>query len=161
LSFLDSVDTKVAAPDRQRFEQLRERVSTADAGEGLPEALVHGNLLHAPDHALLTDAGVVGFNWRGAGRGPRLSDLAWLLWGTHRNVAAVEAIADAYRRHIDLTEEELDRLEAVMHIRPLYLTSFSYRRSVLAGWNDEDAFAMSDPDYLEFTARAARAAFRH
>jgi Ser/Thr protein kinase RdoA (MazF antagonist) len=107
---------------------------------------------------LLTDAGVVGINWRGAGRGPRLSDLAWLLWGTHRNPAAVEAIVDAYRRHIELTEEELDRLEAVMYIRPLYLTSFGYRRNVLAGWN-EDVFAMSDPDYIEFTATAARAAF--
>ena len=159
LSFLDSVDTKVAPPDREQFEQLRERVRTADAGEGLPEAFVHGNLLHTPDHALLTDDGVVGINWRGAGRGPRLSDLAWLLWGTHRNLAAVEAIVDAYRRHIDLTEEELDRLEAVMYIRPLYLTSFGYRRNVLAGSN-EDVFALSDPDYIEFTAAAARAALR-
>jgi Ser/Thr protein kinase RdoA (MazF antagonist) len=159
LSFLHSVDTKVAPADREQFEHLRERVHTADAGEGLPTALVHGNLLHAPDHALLTDTGVVGINWRGAGLGPRLSDLAWLLWGTHRNEAALRAIVDAYRGHIELTDEELDRLAAVMYVRPLYLTCFGYRRNVLADWN-EDVFAMSDPDYIEFTAAAARAAFR-
>ncbi len=159
LSFLGSVDTKVAPADRDGFEQLRERVRTADDGHGLPEALVHGNLLHAPDHALLTDAGPVGINWKGSGRGPRLSDLAWLLWGTHRHTAAVDVIVDAYRLHIELTDEELDRLEGVMFIRPLYLTCFGYRRNILAGWN-EDALGFSDPDYISFTAGAARAAFR-
>ena len=87
-----------------------------------------------------------------------MGDLAWLLWGTHRNQAALEAIVGAYRRHIELTDEELDRLEAVMYVRPLYLTCFGYRRNILAGWN-EDVFAFSDPDYIEFTATAARAAF--
>jgi Ser/Thr protein kinase RdoA (MazF antagonist) len=159
LSFLDSVDTKVAAAERQRFEQLRERVRTADAGEGLSEALVHGNLLHVPDHALLTAAGPVAINWKGSGRGPRLSDLAWLLWGTHRNQAAVNVIVGAYRRHIELTDDELDRLEAVMAIRPLYLACFVYRRNLLTGSN-EDVSRYSDPEYLRSTAEAARAAFR-
>src|SRR5271156_3523768 len=54
LSFLDAVDTKVPAGERERFEQLRNQVHSADDGHGLPEALLHGNLLHAPDHALLT-----------------------------------------------------------------------------------------------------------
>lgn len=159
LAFLDSVDTKVARTERSQFERLRERVRTADDGQGLPEALVHGNLLHAPDHVLLTDAGPVAINWKGSGRGPRLSDLAWLLWGTHRNTAAIDAIVDAYRQRIDLTDEELDRLEAVMYIRPLDLTCFGYRRNLVAGW-DEDVLAFSDPDYIAFTAAAARAAFR-
>ena len=50
LAFLDAVDTKVAAAARERFEQLRDQVRSADDGQGLPEALLHGNLLHAPDH---------------------------------------------------------------------------------------------------------------
>ncbi len=160
LAFLDSVDMKVAPTERERFEQLRERVRTADDAQGLPEALVHGNLLHAPDHALLTDAGPVGINWKGSGRGPRLSDLAWLMWGTHRNGAAVDAIVNAYRKHIELTDEELDRFEGVMYIRPLYLTCFSYRRALVSGVPDEGALGMSDPDYISSTAAAARAAFR-
>ena len=159
LSFLDAVDTKVAPSERDRFEQLRDRVRTADDGTGLPEALVHGNLLHNPDHALLTDSGAVAINWRGSGRGPRLIDLAWLLWATFRHTATIEVIVDAYRRHIEPTDEELDRLEAVMAIRPLYLTCFAYRRNIVEGWN-EDAFGYSDPDYLRFTAEATRTAFR-
>ena len=57
LSFLDAVETKVAAAERTRFERLRDKVRSADDGHGLPEALLHGNLLHAPDHAVLTDQG--------------------------------------------------------------------------------------------------------
>ena len=64
LSFLDAVDTKVAARSRHLLDQLREQVRSADAGEGLPEALLHGNLLHHPDHALLTDNGPVAINWK-------------------------------------------------------------------------------------------------
>ena len=66
LSFLDAVDTKVAAPHRERFEQLRDQVRSADDGHGLPEALLHGNLLHNPDHALLTEPG----RWRSTGSQP-------------------------------------------------------------------------------------------
>ena len=158
LAFLDAVDTKVSPAERERFEQLRERVRTADDGHGLPEALVHGNLLHAPDHALLTDDGPVGINWNASGRGPRLSDFAWLMWGTHRNADALDAIVKAYRRHIELTDEELDRFEGVMYIRPLYLTCFGYRRNIISG-SDDDALGFSDPDYMSFTAAATRAAF--
>ncbi len=62
LSFLDSVDAKVAPSSRELFENLRERVHSAEAGEGLPEALLHGNLLHNPDHVLATDDGPVVIN---------------------------------------------------------------------------------------------------
>jgi Ser/Thr protein kinase RdoA (MazF antagonist) len=157
LAFLDAVDTKVAPDERERFEQLRERVRTADDGQGLPEALVHGNLLHAPDHALVTDDGPVAFNWKASGRGPRLFDLGWLLWGTWLDAASIDAALGAYRRHVELTDEELDRLEGVMAIRPLYLTCFGYRRNIVKGWN-QDVFGSSDPAYLSAAAAAVRAA---
>ena len=70
LAFLDAVDTKVAAAERERFEQLRDKVRSADYGQGLPEALLHGNLLHAPDHVVLSELGPVAINWKAAGRGP-------------------------------------------------------------------------------------------
>src|SRR5215469_2169572 len=57
LAFLDAVDTKVAPAERERFEQLRDLVCSADDGRGLPEALLHGNLLHAPDHVILSGHG--------------------------------------------------------------------------------------------------------
>lgn len=155
LAFLDSVDTKVPVAERERFEQLRERVRSADAGEGLPEALVHGNFLAGhPDHALMTDTGPLVVNWKGAGTGPRLADLGWVLWGCWTDANAI-AVIDAYRQHVDLTGEELDRLEAVMAIRPLYLTSFVYRRNILKGWN-EDASGFADPAHLRSVADAVR-----
>ncbi|MGH6972686.1 MAG: phosphotransferase, partial [Caulobacteraceae bacterium] len=64
LAFLDAVDTKVPPSERERFEQLRERVRSADDGQGLPEALLHGNLLHAPDHVVVAEQGPVAINWK-------------------------------------------------------------------------------------------------
>jgi len=159
LAFLDAVDTKVAASERERFEHQRELVLTADDGHGLPEALLHGNLLHNPDHALLTDHGPVGINWMSAGRGPRLADVAWLMWGTWRDPVLIHSAVNGYRRHIGLTDEELDRLEGVMYLRPLYLASFVVRRNILEG-KDEDPLALVDPEYLRITAEATRKALR-
>jgi Ser/Thr protein kinase RdoA (MazF antagonist) len=156
LAMLDAVDTKVAPADRDAFEQLRERVRNADAGEGLPEALIHGNMLHAPDHALMTDDGAVGINWMASGRGPRLFDFAWLLWGCWID-DDVTAGVEGYRKHVELTDEELDRLEDVMFVRPLYLTCFGYRRNHVKGWN-EDVFAFSAPEHIVAVAAAARKA---
>ena len=165
LSFLDSVDTKVAAADRERFEQLRDQVRSADDGVGLPEGLLHGNLLHAVNHAIVTEHGPVAFNWMASGRGPRLADLGWLLWGTgawsprRPDQANVDAVVGAYRRHVEPTDEELDRLEAVMHIRPLYLVAFGYRRAVTNGVPFSEWGFIEPPEYFTGTAAAARSAF--
>ncbi|MEN3272171.1 MAG: hypothetical protein V7636_932, partial [Actinomycetota bacterium] len=43
LVLLDAVDTKVPADARNQFEELRDKVRSADDGAGLPEALLHGN----------------------------------------------------------------------------------------------------------------------
>jgi Ser/Thr protein kinase RdoA (MazF antagonist) len=164
LSFLDAVDTKVAKEHRERFEQLGDQVRSADDGHGLPEALVHGNLLHAPDHALLTDKGPVAINWKASGRGPRLADFAWLMWGARWVEGdGIDAAVNAYRRHVELTDEELDRLEAVMYIRPLYLTCFDYRRSLANGHQPsggEGLWGFIDPGHIGANAAAARAAYR-
>jgi Ser/Thr protein kinase RdoA (MazF antagonist) len=170
LTFLDAVDTKVPAAERERFERLRDKVRTADDGDGLPEALLHGNLLHAPDHAILTAEGPVAINWKASGRGPRLADLAYLLWGTgswnprRPDPERIDAVVNAYRRHVEPTDEELGRLEQVMYIRPLYLTAFALRRAITAGSGvgaelPEWAF-VHPPDYFSATAAATRAAFR-
>jgi len=164
LSFLDAVDTKVSAAHRERFEQLRDQVRTADYGLGLPEALLHGNLLHNPDHALVTDHGPVAINWKASGRGPRLADFAYLMWGAPwMEGDGVGAAANAYRRHVELTDEELDRLEAVMYIRPLYLTCFDYRRFVASGHQaggSEGWWGFIDPEHISAAAAATRAALR-
>ncbi|TCC23056.1 phosphotransferase enzyme family protein [Kribbella speibonae] len=167
LAFLDAVDTKVAAADRERFERLLDQVRTADDGDGLPEGLLHGNLLHAPDHAVMGKNGPVAINWKASGRGPRLADLAFLLWGTGNwapsrstNQERVDAVVTAYRKHVELTDEELDRLEGVMYIRPLYLVCFGYRRDLLRGVPFDEWWFLEPSEYFTSTAAATRAAFR-
>ena len=133
------MDTKVTGADRERFERLRAKVLSADDGHGLPEGLLHGNLLHAPDHAVLSEQGPVAINWKASGRGPRLADLAYLIWGTgswnrrQPNQDRIDAAVQAYRRYVEPTDDELDRLEEVMYIRTLYLVCFGYRRAVTEG----------------------------
>jgi Ser/Thr protein kinase RdoA (MazF antagonist) len=166
LAFLDAVDTKVAAADRERFKRLRDKVRSADDGDGLPEGLLHGNLLHAPDHAVLSGQGPVAINWKASGRGPRLADFAYLIWGTgswnprRPNQECIDAAVNAYRRHVEPTDDELDRLEAVMYIRTLYLVCFGYRRAVTDGVRFREWGFIHPPEYFSSTAAAARAAFR-
>jgi Ser/Thr protein kinase RdoA (MazF antagonist) len=166
LSFLDAVDTKVAPAERERFERLRDKVLRTDDGHGLPGALLHGNLLHAPDHAILSEQGPVAINWKASGRGPRLADLANLIWGTgawnprQPDQDRIDAVVNAYRRHVEPTDDELGRLEAVMYIRTLYLVCFSYRRAVTEGVKFREWGFIWPPEYFTATAAAARAAFR-
>jgi Ser/Thr protein kinase RdoA (MazF antagonist) len=166
LSFLDAVDTKVAAAERERFERLRDKVRSADDGHGLPEGLLHGNLLHAPDHAVLSEDGPVAINWKASGRGPRLADLAYLIWGTGSwnprrvNRERIDAAVDAYRRHVEPTDDELERLEAVMYVRTLYLVCFGYRRAANDGVSFREWGFIHPSEYYRSTAAAVRAAFR-
>ena len=165
LSFLDGVDTKVASAERERFEQLRDEVRSADDGHGLPEGLLHGNLLHAPDHAVLTADGAVAINWKASGRGPRLADLAYLLWGAglwrprRPNQEWINAAVNAYRRHVEPTDEELDRLEGVMYIRTLYLACFGYRRALANGVPFNEWGFIRPREYFSASAAVTRAAF--
>ena len=166
LAFLDAVDTRVATAERERFERLRNKVRAADDGDGLPESLLHGNLLHAPDHAVLTKQGPVAINWKASGRGPRLADFAYLIWGTgswnprHPNQECIDAAVNAYRQHIEPTNDELERLEAVMYIRTLYLVCFGYRRAVNDGVKFREWGFIHPSEYFSQTATATRAAFR-
>jgi len=165
LSFLDAVDTKVPAADRERFERLRDQVRAADDGQGLPEGLLHGNLLHAPDHAIVTEDGPVAINWKASGRGPRLADFAYLIWGTgawqprRPDLERIDAVVGAYRRYVEPTGDELDRLEAVMYLRTLYLACFGYRRAVTNGQPFGEWGFIEPPEYFSATAAAVRAAF--
>jgi hypothetical protein len=56
---------RVRGNARGRFDRLRDQVLSADDGKGLPEALLHGNLLRAPDHAIVSDQGPVAIQWKG------------------------------------------------------------------------------------------------
>ena len=160
LALLDAVATKVPPDGRDQFEQLRDKVRSADYGDGLPEALLHGNLPHAPDHVLKTEHGAVAFNWTASGRGPRLADFAWLMRVSWGDPKLIDPAVEAYCRHVELTDGEVDRLEQVMYIRPLYLACFGYRRALTNGSAFDEWGFIEPPEYFSATAAAVRAAFR-
>ncbi len=132
MSFLVSVEDAVTSEGREMFELLRDKVEHADDAEGLPEAFTHSNY-----HAWATvgrpgDLAIVG--WAGSGRGPRLPALAWLLTTAGEgDKEGIDAVARGYREHIQLTDEELERLPGVLAMRPLWLACLDYRQSVRNG----------------------------
>jgi Ser/Thr protein kinase RdoA (MazF antagonist) len=114
----------------------------------------------------LSDQGPVAINWKASGRGPRLADFAYLIWGTgswrprRPNQEWIDAAVNAYRRHVEPTDDELDRLEAVMYIRTLYLACFGYRRALNNGSVFNEWGFIEPPEYFSSTAAAVRASFR-
>jgi Ser/Thr protein kinase RdoA (MazF antagonist) len=108
-------------------------VENADDAEGLPEALTHAN------YHLWAAVGVPGrlaiVGWAGSGRGPRLPALAWLVRtaaeadadGSMVNVAAVMR---GYSGQIRLSDDEIERLPAILTLRPLWLGCLEFRMAI-------------------------------
>jgi len=101
---------------------------------------------------ILGQQGPVAINWKAAGLGPRLADFAWLMWGTWRNVDWINLAVGAYRKHVELTDAELDRLEAVMYIRPLYL----FMRNPDASFDAEEIIVSRDRAVVRWVYRKMR-----
>jgi Ser/Thr protein kinase RdoA (MazF antagonist) len=145
MNFLASVEDAVAPEGRETYEWLREQVEHADDAEGLPEALTHGNY-HAWA-AVGTPGNLVIVGWAGSGRGPRLPALAWLLRTAAEGSAEhVDAVIRGYREHVQLTDEELDRLPGVLNLRPLWLACHDYRAYVRHGHTP----SLDEPGWLSW-----------
>ncbi len=159
---LVSVEDAVAPEGRENFEWLRDQVENADDAEGLPEAITHGNY-HAWA-AVGKPGNIVIVGWAGAGRGPRLPALAWLLRTAAEGGAdQIDAVVRGYREHVQLIDEELDRLAGVTNIKPLYLACHDYRTLVQLGKTptlDEAAWTGYRPEHGEQLAAQVKAAFR-
>jgi Ser/Thr protein kinase RdoA (MazF antagonist) len=136
-SWLAAIADDIPPSSRSCYDALREQVANADTCQHLPEALIH------PDPVLknlLVTSGknLILIDWAGVGRGPRLASLASLLWtgSLHKgswSPRRVDAIVSGYRAYLSLEKHELDRLAAVMRIRPLVFACWRYRHAVLAG----------------------------
>ena len=133
--FLAEVAARVTDAGRPLFERLCERIDAADAGDGLTDAVLHSDPV--PDHALDAGDGLRLIHWQASGLGPRLAELAWFLDGTgvtsDGGTAKIDTVVEAYGRHVELTDAELDRLADVMLVKPLYLTAWYYWRSLGTG----------------------------
>jgi Ser/Thr protein kinase RdoA (MazF antagonist) len=92
----------------------------------LPHAFVHPDFV--PANAIPTpDEHLVIVDWTGAGRGPRLWSLAFLLWAAGaRSLRLVDVAVSRYRKHVTLEPDELTRLAGAIRARPLTLECWAF-----------------------------------
>jgi Ser/Thr protein kinase RdoA (MazF antagonist) len=127
------IDAALAAlPDTAEYGPVREGLVDADDGADLPHAFVHPDFV--PANAItMPDGGMVIVDWTGAGRGPRIWPLAFLLWAAARvDGRMVDVAFSRYRRHVELEPAELDRLGDVLRVRPLVMDCWSIREGRLS-----------------------------
>jgi Ser/Thr protein kinase RdoA (MazF antagonist) len=121
---LDESAPLVPADERAAFDALRAEVAGLDDADGLPEALIHPDFVLA--NVVATDDEMVLVDWAGAGRGPRLWSLAFLLYAeAAKEPRRAGAVLLGYREHVKLQASELSRLGAVAQARPLVLRAWS------------------------------------
>jgi Ser/Thr protein kinase RdoA (MazF antagonist) len=101
------------------YDTLRAELEAIDHCEDLPHALISidfggPNVIDSPER------GLVGVDWAGAGRGPRLFGLAALVNG-RRDLRLVDAFIDGYRKHVRLEPDELARLAPALRVHSLIL----------------------------------------
>lgn len=128
VALLGAADVDPAA----RTTLLAELLDLDDCAD-LPHALVHPDFV--PANAILRpQRGVVIVDWAGAGRGPRLWSLGFLLWTAGaRDLSLVAAVMSRYLERVELTAQEWDRLPGAIRARPLTLDCWSTAHGRLSG----------------------------
>ena len=155
---LENTLPSVSVRDLAQFDRLRAAVEDTDDCADLPHAFVHPDFV--PANAIPTpDERLVIVDWSGAGRGPRLWSIGFLLWAAGvRSLRLVDVVVPRYARHITLEPDELARLAAAIRGRPTMLEcwSFCHRRRPLA---DAVAGVSETAALAERIADRARQAF--
>jgi Ser/Thr protein kinase RdoA (MazF antagonist) len=131
-----------------RYDEIATALRNLDLFEDLPTVLIH-NDAH-PSNAICTPTGQVLFiDWEGAGLGPAVIDLGFLLASCDTespwtpplppDPARVEAIIAGYSQYHTLTFAELDRLPDAIRFRALVYGAVSFATSIREyGREDED-----------------------
>lgn len=125
-------EARVAPGQQRSYDDILEALYHLDDGHDLPEAFVHPDFV--PANAITTpDDRRIVIDWTGAGRGPRLWSLAFLLWaGGMRDLRLVDAAITRYARGTTLLPAELERLPAVIPGRALTIDVWSFCTGRLA-----------------------------
>jgi hypothetical protein len=107
------------------YHRLCDLVEQSDDCSDLPHAFVHPDFVLA--NAIPTaDERLVIVDWAGAGRGPRLWAIGFLLWAAgSMHPRLLDLVSSRYRRHITLEESELARLDGAIRGRPTTIECWS------------------------------------
>jgi len=125
-ALLAAAGEDLTSAERADYDRLQEHLAGFDDGDGLPEALVHPDFVLANAIASPQDR-LVMVDWTGAGVGPRLWPLAFLLYSAGaRRPELVRSVVNGYTRHLRPEPAELDRLAAVMRVRPSVLEMWAF-----------------------------------
>ncbi|HTX01037.1 MAG TPA: phosphotransferase [Acidimicrobiales bacterium] len=125
-ALLDEASALVPAGEAAGYDTLRELIGTLDDAEALPMAFAHpdfvmSNVVPSPVR------GLVLVDWTGAGQAARIWPLAWFLFTEGvKDLRRIDRILAGYGPHVTLGPAELDRLGAVMLVRPLVLAVWSF-----------------------------------
>lgn len=120
---LDDAIENMRARELALLDRLRAAVGRADGCDDLPHCLVHPDFV--PANAIRGEHGPVIIDWAGAGRGPRLWSLGFLLWAAAAE-SRLEAVISRYRLRVSLEPHELERLEGAIWGRPVMLDCWSF-----------------------------------
>ncbi len=131
---LEGAEGLVPPGGSDRFEALGAALRDIDACEGLPTAFVHPDFVLA-NVVASPERGLVLVDWSGAGVGPRLWPLAFLLWAEgSKNLGRIDLVLDGYRTHVELEPEEVERVGGAALPRPVIFAvwRFCFGRATLA-----------------------------
>ena len=122
---LDDHVSSVGIRQLASLNRIRDEVEQADDCHDLPHAFVHPDFV--PANAIsIGDGRLAVVDWTGAGRGPRLWSIGFLLWAAGaRNLRLVDLVVSRYRRSIELEPEELHRLSGAIRGRPIMLEAWA------------------------------------
>ncbi len=141
---LSAVASLVPTQYLPHYEMLETALAAGDHCTDLPAVLIHNDchpanaLLTAPDQVTL-------FDWEGAGLGPAILDVGFLLancdgaapWASlplsydyHPDRARLNAAVDGYCQYHGLTSHDLNHLPAVIRFRSLVFGACSFASSI-------------------------------
>jgi Ser/Thr protein kinase RdoA (MazF antagonist) len=160
--WLEQAEADASFRDVAYYGQLADALAFATACEGLPQAFTHpdfvlANVVATPRRSMVL------IDWAGAGVGPRLWSLAFLLWAEGaKDLRRVDLAVAGYAKHVRLEHDELARLEAAVTARPLVLDIWRLRHRGLsaadaaAGATEHRALARAIAERVRALAAEAR-----
>jgi Ser/Thr protein kinase RdoA (MazF antagonist) len=168
LTWLAPLESRVSPRLRNTFNCLLEAIHAIAPTEHLPRTLIH-NDAH-PGNAIVTPGGDATFiDWHGAGLGPPIVDLGFLLISSEiapslatpipPGQGRLEAIVDGYAAHRMPTDDELEWLPDSMQFRAL-LYGAGHVAQALEQGRDELTETWWWERYLAADALAERARMR-